>query len=493
MLRYHLIAFLSGAVVLVLEIIGARILAPYLGTAYFVWVNIIGVILGALSLGYWLGGILADRNQRMLPFIFLAGASSVGLIIPLHALLPHFGSLGTRAGSLIASLMLFAPSGIILGTVSPYIIKLASHDLARLGKTSGGIFASSTMGSIAGTFVTGFLLLPVFTLPQILYGLIFTLCALAIISGGWRNKTALIVVAALTAGTILAGSVPPHASKQIVFEKNSQYYNIRVHEERRTDGKTVRTLLLDGSTQSARFVAEEGMPYRYIELSAQLIDALKPLPRSALAIGGGGYSIPAHIKKRSWASEVTVVEIDPEVTRTAERFFLDGHNLGITTLNEDGRVFLNRNTEQYDITYTDAYSGAFAVPAHMATREAFYKIRDSLAAEGVAIFNIASALEGKNSALFRSLWKTFGSVFAQKVVFATNPLNPEQPQNIIVAAKNGVEPFAQETLAAFAESRYTKTPDISDVPLLTDTFAPTDSLVQSLVQDIYPALRQYQF
>jgi len=492
MFRYHLIAFLSGAVVLVLEVIGARILAPYLGTAYFVWVNIIGVILAALSVGYWLGGVLADRNQRMLPFIFLAGAIAVWVIVLLRPLLPYFGALGIRIGSFVASLVLFAPSSIILGMVSPYIIKLVSRDLGRLGRTSGSIFASSTMGSIVGTFATGFWLLPHLALTQIFYGLVFTLCGLAVLSE-WKNKIMLPAVAALVIWTLLAVSAPLYASKRIIFEKNSQYYNIRVHEGAQTDGSAVRTLLLDGSTQSARFVAKEGMPYQYIELSAQLIDALKPMPVRALALGGGGYSIPAHIKKRARASEVTVVEIDPEVTRVAERFFLDGQNLGMVTLNEDGRVFLNRNTEQFDVIYTDAYSGAFAVPAHMATREAFIKIRDALSPDGIAIFNIASALEGENAALFRSLWRTFESIFAQKIIFATYLRDPVQPQNIIVLAKNTAQPFAEETLAPFAASRYKKTPNTWGIPLLIDDFAPTDALVESLVRTIYPALRQYQF
>ncbi len=150
MLRYHLLAFLSGAIVLVLEIMGTRLFAPYLGTAFFVWVNVIGVILAALSLGYWLGGVFADRNQKMLPLIFLGGAGTVALMLLWRIFLTHFGALGIRLGSLLAALLLFAPPSLILGMVSPYLIKLAAYDLAHLGQTSGRIYAASTLGSIIG-------------------------------------------------------------------------------------------------------------------------------------------------------------------------------------------------------------------------------------------------------------------------------------------------------------------------------------------------------
>ncbi len=284
------------------------------------------------------------------------------------------------------------------------------------------------------------------------------------------------------------------SAKHIRFEKNSHYYNIRVHEIRRRDGKTQRTLLLDGSTQSARFVGQSGMPYAYVDLSAKLISALKPNPRAMLVIGGGAYSIPEYVKKASPTSEVVVVEIDPEVTRIAKQFFLeDPPNTDIQTINEDGRFFLNENKRCFDLIYTDAYAGAFAIPAHLATREAFLRMQQALTPDGLIIFNISSALEGKHSPLFRSFFKTLAGVFPETMILATRPKQPESLQNAVLLASRSKEfSLSRALLAPFEPFRYDGLPITEDVPELTDDFAPTDYLGESLVTAFYPQSRRYQ-
>lgn len=507
-MRYYLLAFFSGAVVLVLEILGARILAPYLGTAFFVWVNIIGVILAALSAGYWLGGALADKNQRALPYIFLGGALTSALIVLERPLLPFFGVFGVRLGSFGASLLLFAPPSIILGMVSPYLVKLASRDMAHLGRTSGKIFAASTVGSIAGTFATGFWLIPNFTVTQLLWGVVVALTVLAFASFERAQSTrvppsAIALCVALPLGLLATGSIfSATTSAHIIYEKNSAYYNIRIHDRKEVDGRVRRTMLLDGSTQGARYVSGVGAapspcngcdepPFKLVDISAKIIRALRPAPRAMLMIGGGSYSIPELVKAASPESVVTVVEIDPEVTEAARRFFLNDSAMEFESIHADGRVFLNETKKTFDLVYADAYSSAYAVPGHLASREAFLRMRDALSPDGIILLNIASAVEGKNALLFRSLWKTFDGVFPWKAAFSTVPEHPDWPQNtIVVATKNGTA-IAEETLRFLEMYRYRGTPDMQDVPLLRDDFAPTDHLVESLVEAIYPALRQY--
>lgn len=506
MFRYHILAFFSGAAVLVLEVLGARVIAPYLGTAFFVWVNVIGVILASLSIGYWLGGVLADKNDRLLPWIFLAAAILVTIVIPERALLPYFGALGIQIGSLVAAVFLFAPTSVVLGMVSPYLIKLAARDLAHLGKTSGSIFAVSTVGSITGTFTTGFWLIPAFTMPQLFWGLAGSLALLAVLAVPSVKRAA--GMAAIAFALALGIQTLPQAalqSERIVFEKNSPYYNIRIHDAVTAGGAGVRTLLLDGSTQSAKFLQEpptdaDGttngnnrrlFPFLYIELSAELISAIKPRPQNMLVIGGGGYSIPEYVKARSPDTGVTVVEIDPDVTEAARRFFLRDPSMDITTIAEDGRTFLNRNTEMYEVIYTDAYSGAYTVPGHLASREAFQRIYETLADDGVLIVNIASALEGEHAKLFKALSGTLDSVFPHRATFAVRIETPNTPQNIIVALVKHPGALNETALEAFSSLRYTKTPDSAGIALLTDDFAPTDHLVESLVAEVYPRLRAY--
>jgi spermidine synthase len=226
-------------------------------------------------------------------------------------------------------------------------------------------------------------------------------------------------------------------------------------------------------------------------LSAQLIDAFKPAPPRALAIGGGAYSIPEYIQARYPESDVTVVEIDPAVTDTARRFFLGPAARSIRTMEADGRVFLNNAAGWYDLIYTDVYNGAFSVPWHLASREALAAMRGALRDDGILIVNIASSPEGPTSALFRSFWKTCGGLFPQTAIFTTRKDFPGEPQNIILLALKSKRPAFEEELKTFEPFRYRKTVATEDVPILTDDYAPVDSLIEPLVLRMYPSLQEY--
>jgi|SRR5271166_467602 len=483
------VAFLSGAVVLLLEILGTRILAPYLGSSFSVWVNVIGTILGSLSLGYYLGGVLADRNQRLLPLILLAGAGAIALVHFERPLLPQFGDLGLDWGSLLAAVLFFAPASVVLGMVSPYLLKIAASDPTRLGRTSGSIFAASTLGSIAGTFLGGFWLIPHFTVSSILAGMVVVLLILSAWTAAAIRPSWIAVSAALVTAVAIQAAVAPagdwSAHVRHVFEKNSRYYNIRVNEA--TGLRKARLLLLDGSLHSGRLLDQPGMLIPYIELSSKILQQVKPAPQSALVIGGGGYTIPEFIKIYAPAAEVTVVEIDPDVTATAKQFFLQDPSLPIITVNEDGRVFLNRNRRQFDLLYTDAYVG-LSIPPFLATREAFQQMRRALKPDGIAVFNIASARAGKLGAVYEALFTTMRDVFPQTAVFSTIPAQPTEGQNIILVATGG-QPLPENDLRPFESSR------IRDLParglLLTDDFAPTDYLGLDLARKTYPDERVF--
>jgi spermidine synthase len=484
------VAFLSGAVVLLLEILGTRILAPHLGTSFSVWVNVIGTILGALSLGYYLGGVLADRNQKLLPLILLVGACAVALVYFERPLLPQFGDLGLDWGSLLAAILLFAPASVVLGMVSPYLLKIAARDPNRIGRTSGSIFAASTLGSIAGTFVGGFWLIPHFTVSSILGGMVVLLLILsAWTAAGVRPpwlavSTGIVVAVAIRAVGAPEGEWSPYVRH--VFEKNSLYYNIRVNDA--VAVSKFRLLLLDGKVQSGRLLDQPGMFFPYVELSSKILQKVKPSPKSVLVIGGGGYTIPEFVKTYAPTAEVTVVEIDPEVTAAAKQFFLTDPGLPITTLNEDGRVFLNRNRRQFDVLYTDAYVG-LSIPPFLATREAFQHVRRALKPDGIAVFNIASARAGKLGAVYEALFTTIREVFPETAVFSTNPAEADEPHSIIVVVTGG-QPLPEDGFESFESSRVRDLP--ARGPLLTDDFAPTDYLGIELARQSYEKERAFQ-
>src|SRR5687768_10901790 len=182
----ELAVFVCGALVMVYEIIGSRIVAPYIGTSTYIWTSLIGVILAALSLGYWLGGRMADKRpdvKVLAAAIFIAGGLvSVTVLINeavLSAIHAACGPLDLK--SVVAAALLFAPASVLLGFVTPYAVKLRTRSLADSGKTVGRLYALSTVGSIAGTFAAGFFLIPFVGSTRTLYLIAASLFAVSLL------------------------------------------------------------------------------------------------------------------------------------------------------------------------------------------------------------------------------------------------------------------------------------------------------------------------
>ena len=169
--------FMCGAVVMVFEIVGSRAFAPYLGTSIFVWTSLIGVILGSLSIGYWLGGKIADKKATLviLSTVIFLSAISIGLTMfiqkPLLSWFTQLYPFSIKMGSVLMSLVLFAPTGALLGIVLPYAVKLKMKNLDTSGSTVGRLYALSTIGSIVGTFLAGFFLIPLLGTTKIFISL----------------------------------------------------------------------------------------------------------------------------------------------------------------------------------------------------------------------------------------------------------------------------------------------------------------------------------
>ena len=160
----EIIVFICGAVVMILELVGSRVLAPYVGTSIIVWTSLIGIILGSLSLGYWWGGKIADRkpNYKTFSMIIFIPAVYIGLITFLKSIVLEFlqnNIFSIHIGATLATLILFAPPSVLLGMISPYAVRLKIRDLDHSGATVGSLYAISTIGSIVGTFLAGFVLI----------------------------------------------------------------------------------------------------------------------------------------------------------------------------------------------------------------------------------------------------------------------------------------------------------------------------------------------
>ena len=289
------IVFIGGSVIMTLELIGSRLLAPYLGTSIFVWSSLIGIILGALSLGYFLGGRFSKENPKLsfLTFIlFLAGLLILLITLIKDPVLAFSMGLGVKSGSIVATFALFTIPSIVLGMVSPYVIRLKIKNVAGSGTVAGNLYALSTIGSIFGTFLTGFYLIPTFGSTQILFGLSLVLILTSLISGKKLIKFCFLII------LILLWSFSLDSSDKFIFETDSSYNHIRVVDAKYGPAdEDIRIMYLGTETHSIIYKDRNDQFSKYHKL--YLLDNLfKPDISKALTLGGGAYITPINFLKR---------------------------------------------------------------------------------------------------------------------------------------------------------------------------------------------------
>ncbi len=499
----RVVVFGSGAVLMGLQIVGSRLIAPFFGSSVYVWGALISIFLGALSVGYYLGGKVADRwpAPRLLAALLAgAGLTILSLTLIARPVLSAFDAwgLGPRMSPMLASIVLFSVPSVLMGTTSPFAIKLVADNLARVGSSAGGLYALSTMGSIAGTIGTAFFLIPALGVRTILHLLGGTLIALALtLAASTRHRTGLVpaaagaLIAALLAasqGVALAAPVrlPTY---RVVFEKDSAYHQISVVE----DGLN-RYLRFNRSFQGGMVLRDpHESPFLYTSY-AHLAHVFHSGIRRALLVGLGAGSIPKRFTRDYGEVAFDSIEIDPAVVDVAKRFFEVREDARHRIAIQDGRVFIRRSEARYDLIVLDAYF-AEGIPFHLATREFLEQVRDRLAPGGIVVSNIIGALDGPQSRLFRALYKTYSRVFPGLYPFPTAfglDRNATETRTIILVAAGRAGMQAEEIAAAaqrlraekrvrlpldrYAKDYYDRRVPTDDVPLLTDDYAPVDIL-----------------
>jgi predicted membrane-bound spermidine synthase len=280
----EIIVFICGAVVMIYELAGSRILAPYLGTSIFVWTSLIGVILGSLSLGYYLGGRLADKQAKIetLDLIILATSLLILFVYMIKEGLLGMtvATLGLKFGSIFAALMLFAPASITMGMVSPYAARLKLNNLENSGRTIGNLYAISTLGSIVGTFMAGFVLIPKLGVDRIVLLLILILLILSLVSS--RQKRTIKIIFLVLTGLFF---IFPITNRNMVSIDTS-YNRVWLSSRQQGDRQILRLQTDPTSIQSQMFVDapnELAAEYtKYYDLAAYF----KPDFQRTLIIGG---------------------------------------------------------------------------------------------------------------------------------------------------------------------------------------------------------------
>ncbi len=483
--------FVCGALVMIYEIIGSRILSPHIGTSTYVWTSLIGVILAALSLGYWLGGKMADKKpdiKVLASAIFFAGGAVAVTILIKDVALAGIAQMQIplEIRSVFAALLLFAPASVLLGFVTPYAVKLKMDSLSDSGRTVGRLYALSTVGSILGTFLAGFFLIPFVGSTRTLYLIAGLLIAVSIMLIPFSLKMFNIAVIL----TLLAGiGASEMLSAQLrrtnnLYDIDTEYSRIQVYDYKfGKDQDRARALAFDPFTvQSVMYLDRDDQAAEYIKYY-HLLRYFKPDFEHSLIIGGAGYSFPKDYIKKYPGKEIDVVELDPQMTQIARDHFRLQDAPALRIFHQDGRIFLNTaETGKYDAVFLDAFSSLFNMPFQLTTIEAVRQIDRTLKDDGVVIFNLVNAVNGNSSRFLQAELNTYRQVFPKIYVFKVQENRADNIiQNlIIIACKKADQP---QTLAStdpeldkalkhlIPESRIS----VSDqYPVLTDDLAPVE-------------------
>ncbi len=482
----ELIVFCSGAVVMILELVGARILAPYLGTSIVVWTGLIGIVLASLSIGYGLGGKYADKGPTMvrLSMIILVSGFLIAVCVLIQKPVLTFlaqSPTGIYLNVLLATTVLFGPPSVGLGMITPYAVKMKIKNLETSGSAVGRMYALSTIGSIVGTFLSGFVLVAFFASASILFFLVIIMGLLSFMASVRPvvpAKAALLVIGIL--GIASVNLYRGFAEEYGFFDIDSRYNRIQIYQGLdQEDGRMIRVVSTSPDRyQSAMYLDDPTELVLEYTRYFRLIKHFNPDIEKALMLGGGAYSFPKHFLKAMPHAGMDVVEIDPMFTRLARDHFFLEDNPRLSIIHQDARTFLNNCRQKYDAVIADVFSGSYYIPFQMTTKEALTGMYDILNDNGVVAMNIISSVKGLNSRFFQAQFITFQEVFPQVFAFIVDGHeNPETVRNIVIVASrsdagksmNSEHPELDRMLQNLWRGEFEY-----DLPVLTDNYAPVD-------------------
>jgi spermidine synthase len=507
-IKANIVVFVASFCTLVMELVAGRILAPFIGVSLYTWTSIIGVVLAGISVGAYLGGLLADRLPRQTTLGWLLLLSGVGAfsIVPLT---DQVGNLDLQSSLMfrilaITTIIFFAPS-CLLGMISPVVVKLTLDNLNRTGNVVGKIYAFSTLGSILGTFATGFFLISWMGTRLILFSMGVVLLLAGLVFGGFLGRRKLLgLLLAPCAALVWAfhaygfKSIEDHMT---YFFKESNYYTIKLRQSHSTTkGVRLEALVLDHLIHSYTDLANPlHLEYEYIRLYEELLRWRvrdKPSFRS-LFIGGGGYTLPNYLHAKYRGARMDVVEIDPEITRIAEEHLGVPRDGRIRSFNQDARWFVMNSKEegQYDFIFGDAFND-LSVPYHLTTKEFAVLLKRLLKPDGLLMANL---IDNFAKGLFLpSYLRTLEEVFGRgnvHVVTVNNEFNDMKTGTYVVLA--GRQPLDTEDFLRAGKENGGKGWTAHIMPqdilqgylqtrprlILTDDYVPVDNLIAPVFEE----------
>lgn len=426
--RYlYFTATVTGAAIMIVEILGAKMLSPYLGTSHFVWTAQIAITLIALACGYYMGGRLVDNSMRLgrlYAAILIAGLYLVFSVLVRESVAYGCLKFDLAVGSLLASGFLFFVPLCLLAMVGPFLIRVLTSSVQNVGGNVGRLTALSTLGSFVGTILIGYVLIPLLPNSTTMY---VTAVLLMLVAAGYffanrearGGKPAAVIV--LLAGAGLGYPALAHNHWQgrdvdEIFRGNSNFGMLQVLQAK--DGPE-RYYINDYLIQNTYDTNEHKSISLFTYMLQGLAKVYTPRTEDVLCIGMGVGIVPMEFAREG--ARVEVAEINPAVVPVAAKFFdLETNKLNIHIT--DGRYFLSQTTNRYDAVILDAFLGD-SCPSHLMTREAFTAIRRVLRPDGVLVINTFAELEENRDFFGASLFKTLTNVFPSVFIHAARSGN----------------------------------------------------------------------
>jgi predicted membrane-bound spermidine synthase len=441
-------AFVGSGCLLVLELVAARLIAPTLGVSLYTWTSVIGVVLAGISLGNYLGGRVADRwpSRSTLALLYLAASGASLLVL---GVLPVVGSIDLPGSApallqvLWVTAVLFLLPSTVLGMPTPLLTRLSLHAVEEGGRVVGRIQAAAALGSIVCTFLTGFWLISWFGTRHLVAGVAAVLLLLAVWAGLPWLLGSVYLLGAFAVVIVAAGWVS-HSG----CTRESNYYCIKVKPGIFTfttvDGRHVKveppiqSLFLDHLQHSIIDLRNPThLLYGYEQLYARVMPRVRPLGSrvDSFFVGGGGYVFPRWMEAK-YRGQVTVAEIDPEVTRIAREQLGLRSSPRLTIVNKDARRVLEStpSTRRFDAIFGDAFND-YEVPFHLTTREFDELVAAHLRPRGIYLLNV---VDGVHYDFLRSKIRTLRLVFPYVAVVRPDrgwPPSEVRDTFVIVAAK----------------------------------------------------------
>ncbi|MBR3883124.1 MAG: fused MFS/spermidine synthase [Clostridia bacterium] len=491
--RFEIILFVVNAAYMILELVASRVLAPFFGTSNLVWTSVIGIILLSSSIGNYIGGIIADKKNVSSKFKAILLFSFLTIIVIPFVQVKILTAISTifsdiKVGAILATVLLFFIPSLLVGVLSPIILKLKLDSIDSAGKTSGKISAISTIGGIVGTFFGGFYLIPNFGSIHILFVLALSFIYLIpLVDFKLTFKSAGAIVLTTVVCLIIMNynmdmnEITGVQVKNDIIDSGSvsydtQYGRVLIYNAMRGEDE-VRVLNIDSGFESATFINKEKrneLVFEYTKYYDLMFKANIDI-KDTLMIGGAGYNYPKYFISHYQDKTMDVVEIDGEITEIAKEYFYlndlireykieENKRLGLIT--DDGRVYLNQNTKKYDAILNDAFAGNSPAKT-LTTKEAAEKIKASLNTNGVYLTNIISALEGEESKFIKAEVNTLKQVFKNVYIVPCYDVDPNEPQNTMVIASDD---------DIVLDKTYKYEIEENEI-ILTDDYCPVDTLI----------------